>query len=282
MNEKKEIIGIGIITCNRQHYLEKLLESVADCNWAEFIIVNDGDKLELPGYNYYIHNNEKNLGVGKSKNIAMKHLMDKGCDYIFIIEDDMVILDSAVFNKYIQASKVSGIQHFNYGPGSPFNRKQTIQNFDLHNRHLLDQHTAPNPKLVIDYGNDIKVSLFEHTVAMFSFFTREVLEKVGLYDEAYYNAWEHVDHTYMIIKAGYHPPFWHFADIFDSHKFMTEAPGASDNSSIANKSEQWEKNVYGGREIYKQKHGHYPNEPPYVTKEQVIQIIKQLKELKDK
>jgi glycosyltransferase involved in cell wall biosynthesis len=93
MSEVKEKIGIGIVTCNRQHYLEKLLESVADCNWAEFIIVNDGDKLELPGYNYYIHNNEKNLGVGKSKNIAMKHLMDKGCDYIFIIEDDMVILD---------------------------------------------------------------------------------------------------------------------------------------------------------------------------------------------
>ena len=64
-----------------------------------------------------------------SKNIAMQKLLDKGCDYIFIIEDDMIILDDSVFNKYIQASKVSGIQHFNYGPGSPFNRKQTIKNF---------------------------------------------------------------------------------------------------------------------------------------------------------
>lgn len=277
MVEGSKKVGIGIITCNRPDYLKTLLDSIKYCNWAEFIIVNDGDEIDLPGYSYYIHKNETNLGVGKSKNVAMKHLLDKGCDYIFIIEDDMIILDDTVFDKYIQASKISGIQHFNYGPGSPFNRKQTIQNFDLHNRHLLDQHTEPNPRLVIDYGNDIKVSLFEHTVAMFSFFTREVLETVGLYDEAYYNAWEHVDHTYMIIKAGYHPPFWYFADIFDSHKYLTEAPGAIDNSSIANKSEQWEKNVYGGREIYKQKHGHYPNQPPYSTKERVIQIIKQLK-----
>lgn len=269
-------IGIGIVTCNRPEYLIKLLESIKNCNFAELVIVNDGDEVIIPGYNYYIINNETNLGVGKSKNKAMQHLLDKNCDYIFIIEDDMIILDDTVFDKYINAHRVSGIHHFNYGPGSPFNRKQIIQNFDLHNRHLLDQHTEPNPKLVIDYG-DVKISLFEHTVAMFSFFTREVLEKVGLIDDAFYNAWEHVDHTYRIIKSGYHPPFWWFADLHDSHKYLTEAPEAINNSSIANNTEQWNKNVYGGREIYKQKHGHYPNEPPHSTKDQVIQTIKQLK-----
>jgi len=266
-------VGIGIITCNRPDYLKQLLDSIKYCNWADLVIINDGDKFELEGYNYYIQHNEKNLGVGKSKNKAMQHLLDKDCDYIFIIEDDMIILDDSVFDKYIQASEVSGIQHFNYGPGSPFNRKQNIQ-FDLHNRHLLDQHSEPNPRLVVDYGNDIKVSLYEHTVAMFSFFTREVLEKVGLIDEDFYNAWEHVDHTYRIIKAGYHPPFWWFADLFDSHKYLTEAPNAINNSSIANDSEQWQKNVYGGREIYKQKHGHYPNEPPYNTKKDVLSFLK--------
>jgi len=112
---------------------------------------------------------------------------------------------------------------------------------------------------------------------MFSFFTREVLERVGLIDEQFYNAWEHVDHTYRIIKAGFHPPFWWFADLANSHKLLTEAPGAIDNSSIANKSEQWAKNVYGGREIYLKKHGHYPNQPPFVPKEEVIQVIKRLK-----
>jgi hypothetical protein len=188
----------------------------------------------------------------------------------------MLILDKTVFDKYIAASKVSGIQHFNYGPGSPFNRKQVIQNFDLHNRHLLDQHSAPNPRLVVDYG-DVKVALYEHTVAMFSFFTKEVLEKVGYIDEEYYNAWEHVDHTYRIIKAGYHPPFWWFADIANSERYLTEAPGAIDNSSIANKSDQWQKNVYEGREIYLRKHGHYPNQPPYVSRQEVINTMKKLK-----
>ena len=270
-------IGVGIITCNRPEYLRNLLNTIPHDKIDELVVVNDGKPVadfDFPVEKWI--DNPVNLGVGKSKNRALRHLYDNGCDYIFIIEDDMLIKDADIFDKYIAAYKKSGIHHFNYGPGSPFNRKQNIE-FDLHNRHLLDQHSEPNPRLVIDYGNDTKIALYEHTVAMFSFFTREVLEKVGYIDEEYYNAWEHVDHTYRIIKAGYHPPFWWFADIADSSNFLTEAPGAIDNSSIANKTEQWKKNVYEGREIYKRKHGHYPNMPPIADKQQVVEILKKLK-----
>lgn len=274
----KEKVGLAIVTCNRPDYLRNLLNTLIPCSKFidELVIVNDGAPVTDFDLSQGVWlDNPTNLGVGKSKNKGMRYLLDKDCDYIFVIEDDMLVLDPTVFSRYIDAYKKSGIHHFNYGPGSPFNRRQTIANFDLHNRHLLDQDTDPNPKLILDY-NTVKVSLFEHTVAMFSFFTREVLEKVGLIDEEFYNAWEHVDHTYRIIKAGYHPPFWWFADLYDSHKYLTEAPGAIDNSSIANKTEQWEKNVYGGREIYKRKHGHYPNMPPFITKEHVIECVKQI------
>jgi GT2 family glycosyltransferase len=270
-------IGLGLITCNRSHYLKSLLDSLKPCadQINELVIVNDGKPVDVELFKGEWILNEKNLGVGKSKNKAMKHLLDKGCDYIFIVEDDMVVLDEEVFQKYIEAYKMSGIQHFNYGPGSPFNRKQDIQ-FDLHNRHELKQDTEPNPKMILDYKN-CKIALYEHTVAMFSFFTKEVLEKVGLIDDEFYNAWEHVDHTYRIIKAGYHPPFWWFADIVDSQNYIREAEGAIDNSSIASKSEEWQKNVFGGREIYKRKHGHYPNQPPFVSQSEVIEKIKELK-----
>lgn len=270
-------IGVGIITCNRPEYLRNLLNTIPHDKIDELVVVNDGKPVadfDFPVEKWI--DNPVNLGVGKSKNRALRHLYDNGCDYIFIIEDDMLIKDADIFDKYIAAYKKSGIHHFNYGPGSPFNRKQNIE-FDLHNRHLLDQHSEPNPRLVIDYGNGVKIALYEHTVAMFSFFTREVLQKVGYIDEEFYNAWEHVDHTYRIIKAGYHPPFWWFADIVDSVNFLTEAPGAIDNSSIANKTEQWKKNVYEGREIYKRKHGHYPNMPPIAEKQQVVEILKKLK-----
>ena len=269
-------IGLGIVTCDRPDFLSKCIESIDLEQINVKAIVNDG-KMPVQHNLFHIMHNEKNLGVGKSKNKLLKYLYEQGCDYIFLLEDDMLILDNSVFEKYIEAHKASRIHHFNYGPGSPFNRKQKIKNFDLHNRHELDQHSEPKPKKIIDYGKGVKISLFEHTVAMFSFFTREVLEKVGFIDEEYYNAWEHVDHTYRIIKAGYHPPFWHFADIFDSHKYLSEAPEAIDKSSIANDNEQWKKNVYGGIEIYKRNHGHAPNQPPYSTDQDVIDTLRKIK-----
>ena len=268
-------VGLGIVTCNRPEFLTNCIESI-DLEKVDIkVIVNDGD-IDVKHNQFEVIKNEKNLGVGKSKNKILKYLFDKGCDYIFLLEDDMLILDNSVFEKYIEAHKASGIHHFNYGPGSPFNRKQNIQ-FDLHNRHELDQHSDPNPRKIIDYGNNVKVSLFQHTVAMFSFFTREVLDVVGYIDEDFYNAWEHVDHTYRIIKAGYHPPFWYFADLYNSHEYLSEAPEAIDKSSIAGDSEQWKKNVYGGREIYLKKHGHYPNNPPLVTDHDVKESLIKLK-----
>lgn len=280
MSKPKEKIGVGIITHERPDYLNGLLKSLSPCKEAidELVVVNDGKpikdfKLEFGTW----LQNKTNQGVAKSKNIAMKYLSDHNCDYLFIIEDDMIIKDKAIFQKYVEAHKVSGIHHFNYGPGSPFNRKQTIQNFDLHNRHLLDEKSEPNPKLIVDYKT-CKIALYEHTVAMFSFFTKQLLDKgLGYMPEEYDRCWEHVDSTYQIIKAGYHPPFWWFADLADSHELIEEAPGAITNSSIAKDKEEWMQRVMEGREIYKRKHGHYPNQPPTYTKEQVIDILKQIK-----
>lgn len=265
MSEVKEKIGIGIVTCNRPEYLKKLLESIVNCNWAEFIIVNDGNRLELPGYNYYIHNNEKNLGVGKSKNIAMKHLMSKGCDYIFIIEDDMIILDETVFDKYVQASKVSGIQHFNFSQHGYANKKSTTSN-----------EIIPAVKTVIDYG-DVKIAMYQHCVGSFSMYTRKCLEAVGYMDESYYNACEHVDHTYEIIKNEMHPPFWYFADIEESWKYIGDHGWSMQTSSICSRPDFTE-NVKQSDEVFMSKHGTVPRGVYHATQQELIDSLKKIKQ----
>lgn len=277
----KEKIGVGIITCNRPKYLKDLINTLNDCSddIDELVIVNDHEqKINFPLIKQdwvWLHN-EKNLGVAKSKNRALKHLAKSGCDYFFLIEDDMLVKDPTVFQQYIKAHKASGIHHFNYGPGSPFNRKQTMENFDLHNRHLLNEKSEPNPRLVVSYKDNVDIALYQHTVAMFSFFTKKVLQTVGGFPEEYDRCWEHVDHTYQIIKAGFHPPFWWFADLANSHELIEEAPEAIKNSSIAKDKEEWMERVMEGREIYKNKHGHYPNQPPLTSKEDVLKILKGL------
>ena len=113
---------------------------------------------------------------------------------------------------------------------------------------------------------------------MFSFFTRTLLERgLGFMCEDFDNCWEHVSSTNYIIKAGFHPPFWWFADLANSHELITEAPGAIENSAIAQDKDDWMKRVMSGREIYKKKHGYYPNQPPISSKEEVIKFLKQIK-----
>lgn len=279
MNNK---IGIGIITCNRPEYLRNLLNSLVSCKNIidELVIVNDGNPItDLNLSQGTWIDNETNLGVGVTKNKAMQHLLDKGCDHIFIIEDDVIIKDVTVFDQYIKAAKKTGILHFNFGPGTPFNRVQTTHG-DVHNRHLLNQNSKPNPRLTIDYG-DQKISLYTHIAGTFSYFYKSVLEKVGLIDKQFYNAWDHVEHTYRIIKAGYHPPFWWFADLDNSEDLLAIQSAALDNSAIASKSEEWYKNLHEGREKYKVKHGWYPNETPHTDQKDVLESLRSTKKLID-
>jgi len=280
MVDEKYKVGVGIITCNRPEYLYNLLNSIRpSCAVDELVIVNDGGNIpgpSLPSPCTYLRN-VTNLGVGKSKNRAIQHLLDEGCDYIFIIEDDTIIKDKNVFDRYINASRETGIQHFNFGPGTPFNRKQTIANYDLHNRHLLDNESKPNPKITIEYPNNVKIDLYEHVAGVFSFFTKEILQSVGLHDDRFHNAWEHVDHTFRIIKSNGHPPFWWFADIHDSVKYLSIPSDSIDRSTTSNNQEEWFKNINAGREVYHNIHGFYPNMCPHTSKEDAIKNLKNIK-----
>jgi GT2 family glycosyltransferase len=280
-------IGVGVVTRNRPKHLKNLLYSLVQCksDINELIVVNDGEQIDdLKHFNTsnlditWVQN-PKNIGVGKSKNKAMQHLLDKGCDYIFILEDDIEITNSDIFNNYIKASKITGIQHFNFGPGTPFNRTQNITRYDLHNRHLLSNISKPNPKITIQYSSDVSIDLYEHIAGVFSFFTREILLAVGLHDDIFFNAWEHVDHTYRIIKANGHPAFWWFADITDSSTMITIPSDAIDTSVTSKNTDEWYDTVNIGREAYRKKHGFYPNMCPLDTKQTIIQ---QLKEIKNK
>ena len=142
-------IGIGIITCNRNEFLANCVKSICSEWYDEIIIVNDGDKPITTFYDCDIINNKKNIGVCKSKNKALKELLDRGCDYIFLVEDDMRFKGN-VFNEYIKASKVTGIEHMSFAYHGPANKGNISKG-------------KPKPRKIIDYG-DIKISLNQHSV----------------------------------------------------------------------------------------------------------------------
>lgn len=198
-------IGVGIVTFNRQFELKRLYDSLPLDSIDTLVIVNDGEELVDDFETAVILQNETNIGVGRSKNKALNFLLSSNVDYIFLIEDDLYIKNKNVLHRYIDTHKKTGIHHFNYALHGVLNFTCTGQS---------------NRKLDIIYDNEKLVSLYENCVGAFTFFTTKCLNEVGLYDDNYFNALEHVDHTYEIIKSGYHPPFWFFADIYDSNKYI--------------------------------------------------------------
>jgi len=255
-------IGVGIITYNRPELLRKCLNSLIPAQIDEIVIINDGNPLPFDISTGQLIENKTNLGVGKSKNKALSFLLEKGCDYLFLIEDDIFIKDVSVFERYIEASKITGIQHLNFSQHGMMNKSWP--------------GGTPNPRLIIDYGK-IKLPLYPHCVGAFSFYTRACIEKVGLIDEAYYNAFEHVDHTFRIIKADMHPPFWYFADIENSWYYLGDEEWCLEKSTISSKPDHSQK-VQEAVKIFANKHQFTPVQIPLVVNEYVATKLKTIKQ----
>lgn len=257
-------IGLCVVTCNRPLMVNNLLKSLREnCEdkFDELVIVNDGDYVDLPAWTKWFEciKNDTNLGVGKSKNKGMQYLLNKGCDYIFVIEDDMIIKDGRIFEEYIRFSKITGLQHALYSGHGPAN-KCGISKGKL------------QPRKVIDYGN-LKVALYQHCVGAFCFYTRECLEAVGLHDENYLNAFEHVDHSYMLAKAGYCTPYWWWPDIENSTTLIEEQ-ACSEESSTIRPRKDWQQNIQDSFQYFYKKHGVTPTSVPDADIAEVKMFLK--------
>jgi GT2 family glycosyltransferase len=251
-------IGIAIITCDRPKFLEKCLESIPfNYNRSPKVVVNDGNhkynleqienmyskKLVSTDMKLIQEHGKEYQGVCKSKNKAFKYLLEQDCDYIFIIEDDMVFTGD-VFEEYIRAYKSTGIHHFSFAYHGPANRGNV-------------SHGTPQPRKVVNYG-DVQISLNANCVGAVCFYTRQCLEDVGLFDENFdKNNFEHVDHTYRLAKAGYTTPYWWFADIANSYDYIDEQACSEENSSIR-RGDNWQQKIWESAQLFKDKHGYMP------------------------
>jgi hypothetical protein len=122
----------------------------------------------------------------------------------------------------------------------------------------FDGNSTPNPRIIIDYG-PIKIPLYPNCVGAFSYYSRKCLDDVGLMDEEYYNACEHVDHTLEIIKKEMHPPFWYFADIENSWDYIGDEPWSFEKSTIFSNPNHNEF-LINAHILFREKHGCVPRD----------------------
>jgi glycosyltransferase involved in cell wall biosynthesis len=251
-------IGVGIVTYKRQEYFKNCYASIDHNLIDELVVVNDGTPYNLD-FSVPLIQHDVNMGVGKSKNDALKHLLDKGCDHLFLIEDDIMVQDASVFQKYIQTAKTTGIHHLNYSQHG------------LMNKHPGTD--APNSRIRIEYSSDVAIDLYPHCVGAFSYYSKKCLDQVGLLDDAFHNAFDHVEHTYRIIQANMHPQFWWFADVANSNKYLKDVPWSVATSTISSRPDH-NNLMHAALKSFKLKHGTSPIDIPQTSIEDVTKTLR--------
>ena len=170
-----------------------------------------------------------------------------------------------LFKQYIKAYKETGIHHFMFAYHGPANKAGISGG-------------KPVPRKLIDYNN-IQIALNQHCVGAVCFYTKECLEDVGIYDENYTNAFEHVDHSYQLAKKKYCTPYWWWPDISNSLDYVEEQ-ACSENSSAIRPRKDWQSNIQDAWSKFTDKHGVGPTSVPDTEIDAVIKTLKEIKNVK--
>lgn len=234
-------IGVCITTFNRPEFYKKVLASIPKHKIDYLVVVNDGiNKYVKQEDADLVILNDTTLGVGKSKNLGLKTLIEEQqCTHVFLIEDDIIIKNDSVFDTYINAANIHGIHHLCYE---------------------LAEDNHKNLK----YSNTIKgitLNFYHNPQGPFMYINSVLIKKFGYFDENYNNAFEHIDFAYNLIKKGVAAPFWYFPDISNSDEYLEYLDVEQNKSTIRNEEDYKEKYMTSANHFIK-KWGHFTRDIP--------------------
>jgi len=257
MNNK---IGVGVVTCNRESFFKQCIASLPEVD--TLVVVNDGEAYFPDAYPSNVKEviqHTKNKSVGVSKNELLRFLVQDKCDHIFLVEDDIFMKKPDVFEQYIKTAQDSGIWHLNFG---------------CHGYHNKAPHTGQFlVKKAVQYENET-VDFYQNILGACSYYLRSVIKNVGYMDEKYHNAMEHVDHTYKIIQAGAHPPFWWFADIHNSWEYIGDIEEDHKGSEIRKDQQEFMQRLGNACAWFQHKHGFQPMQVPATSETDFVESLK--------
>jgi GT2 family glycosyltransferase len=229
------VIGLTIVTYNRPEFCEKAIKSVVRNLGGALdlvVVVNDASDPKHNGAysrayrplanlaNTQVIVREENGGVAKAKNDGLRAMLDAGCDWLFVMEDDLRVTEPAAIQGYIDACEASGLHH------------------------LMFAHHGPAAEGV-EPERDGPVAYFPHAVGAWCVYSRTCLEQSGLFDEHFTNAWEHVEHSTRLALDGFTTGPYRWADYAWSQLVLEEQKGSLDKSSIRPRP-YWRINIVHG------------------------------------
>ena len=258
---RNELVGIAILTYKRPQTCYGLIQEINKCKDVDYLVVvkdkhidyekYDPSKIDQDHFNFIQIEGQHNIAYNKNQGI--KYLLKQGCQHIFMIEDDVVIKDVSVFEKYIETAKAFNLGHLNW--------------------NTIPEVTG-NPTYEI-VGNQHSIDITLRVCGSFSYFTQEALMHCGLIDEVnFYNAFEHAEHAYRMAAQKFTTPFYAFADIHNAFQYLSNV--GEGKSTIDHDTLEYQKNVQQSAESFAKIYGKYISQIPIPSQNSVLKSLHEI------
>ena len=271
LNRLSEQTIIGIVTCNREEMMHKLIKTIDPSVAKKIFIIVAGD-----AYNKYPENvevikcNRSPTVVGIAKTTLLRHMYNwKDEDgnqpqFFFLLEEDIEITNNKVFERYIETAADSGLWHFQLSYGTHGGVAGGNVNPD----------GTPIKRASVKYTNHM-VDFYQNSFQCFTLCHRDSIRRGFLYDPRFLNAAEHLSQHAKIFKEKCGTPFRWFGDIQDSHTYIQDQD-SNHASSVIRKDPEFHKNFSYSWQLFKQLWGSFPNAVEDTTHTSVMGILEEL------
>lgn len=249
-------IGVGITTYNSEKVYSELYESLPREKIDVLVTVNGGKEYKDKYTDSHWIQHANNCFPSMCRNDCLRFMHERDVDYFITIEDDMVIKDKDIFERYIDAANITKLGYFcfvstSWGSGAPGNR---------------------TPKLELQYSKDISICLYPNMCNEFTFKTKKCFNDTGLYNNKFRYLFD-VDNIFKISQTNHMLGFWWFPDIKNSDSLIMNNPNSQ---TRLNAGGDRDKKLQAEYELFYNLHSiNIPN-IPNISKEEILQKIKKL------
>ena len=198
-------VGVVVLNMNGAGVLRNCLRSIREVDYEdlEVVVVDngsaDGSQRIVPDEFPLFHQieNGRNLGVPEAQNIGIRHCLNFGSDYVFVLNNDLT-LDREVIRELLKYSAGSDIGIS--GPIMYWPKKPTI----VQSAGGIIRWDKGDTRLMFSgETRDQMQETYDIDYMGLPFVKAEVFGTVGFYDPAYFAYWEDTDFCARVKRAGY-------------------------------------------------------------------------------
>lgn len=194
--EKKTTCAI-VVTYNGARWIEKCIRSLLEADSVDKVLIVDNNSSDetldiVRNFNIELFELNQNLGFGKGNNFAIKKALDRGYDYIFLVNQDVYVQPNSV-SIIINAHKAAGLPDCILCPIQMDGElKETDHNFHHYLMRQVGQEIVEKCKLPVDAGSLFEGHFFNAAAWIIPSST---IRKVGVFDPLFFQYREDEDYA---------------------------------------------------------------------------------------